>query len=295
MPKKNPPVSKRKDTQCLAFGSVNIRQCRLEQLPGEKTCQMHRNYYKNWLLKRYPPYISVSRLTDRQIEEFRFQIEGNHVEITDEYLKKIPALSHDCYIFLMNLSKKSPSLNPEALKSYVNVIIRPFYHYPISISSFKLKANIKECMTCVLKDVESCTIVYDCVLHFIFTYVFMSEINRVLEDDLEWILENIFIQNSGWSHLLYSTILLENYNKTSEEYIKKSSDPLNTKYIIKLIIAPIVSTLFDIFTIVHKETFDTKMKPLKEELLEKAWHPRRQEYYLSLGYTIEEVFSDVIH
>lgn len=287
-------VSKSSYTQCFAFGTKDVRRCRLECREGEKTCYVHRNYYKNWFLN-HRPFTSKYHITDRQIEEYKFQIQGGHIEISDTYLEKIIPIHYDYYIFLIKCTKKSPSLNPMALQSYINATLQPIYLYPLSISKYKLKENIKECMRTVLFDLESCKIVFSCIISFAFQYMFYTDLNRFSEYDYQWILENLLLENFEWKQLLYSTLMDTLYKEHCELFIHKSSDQVYAKYIIHTYMSPVLNEVLSIFTILYKTKLEDRIRAHKAEILEKAWHPRRLEHFLALGYTIEEVFGDFIY
>jgi len=287
-------LSKTSDNQCLAFGTKDVRRCRLECREGEKTCYVHRNYYKNWFLN-HRPFISKYHITDRQVEEYKFQIQGGHIEISDAYLEKIIPIHYDYYIFLIKCTKKSPSLNPTALQNYLNATLQPIYLYPLSISKYKLKENVKECMRTVLFDLESCKIVFSCIISFAFQYMFYTDLNRFNQHEYQWILECLLLENFEWKYLLYSSMTHVLYKDHCKLFIDKSSDQVFAKHIIDNYISPVVNNVLTLFTILYKTKLEDRVRVHKAEILEKAWHPRRLEHLLAIGYTVEEVFGDFIY
>ena len=119
------------DSQCLAFGVEDKRRCRLQKVPGEKTCKTHHNYYKNWF-KTHRGFTCFNKLTKRQLNEYIFQIEGNHVEITETYVKSLRVCYLDYYVFLLTYKPYSPSIHPEMIVAYLDIAYRPTYMYPMT-------------------------------------------------------------------------------------------------------------------------------------------------------------------
>jgi hypothetical protein len=80
----HPSLYKQKQKQCLAFTKEH-RRCRLEQLNGEKTCSIHRNYYTDWFEKHayILKYIPWEKMTPRIRKELEFQLKFHHVTITE--------------------------------------------------------------------------------------------------------------------------------------------------------------------------------------------------------------------
>jgi hypothetical protein len=85
------------------------------------------------------------------------------------------------------------------------------------------------------------------------------------------------------------------YKDHCKLFIDKSSDQVFAKHIIDNYISPVVNDILTLFTIIYKTKLEDRLRAHKAEILEKAWHPRRLEHLLAIGYTVEEVFGDFIY
>ena len=270
------------DTQCLAFGIKDKRRCRLQKVPGEKTCKTHHTYYKNWF-KTHPGFTSFKRLTKRQLNEYIFQIEGKHVEITEAYIKSLHVSYIEYYVFLLTYKPYSPSIHPQMIHAYLDIAYKPTYAYPMTTDITILKKNIGVCMNFLLQDIESCKIVFKYILDYIIRYVLLIELHESNESYIEWILETTFVENAGWRHLLYSTWPMITFKKRCIEFVKDSVSEFN-KNMVELILEPVMTNTMKLFTVMHKLQLETSITSYKEELIAKAWHPNRLQKWLDMGY-----------
>ena len=116
--------------QCTAF-TVKHKRCVKEA--NDKTCQYHTTYYDNWLGKHPPPIAFRLQLDTK--EEYTFQIEGNHVEITEAYVQSLDTMHmSDYYEYLLHL----PHLRWNCNRRMVNYLILNFLRQPEWIAICRL-------------------------------------------------------------------------------------------------------------------------------------------------------------
>jgi len=166
--------------QCLGYTNDH-RRCRLER-SNERTCNIHRNYYDNWILK-HPLNSYLSYNTRRKINEIKFQLQRGYVKITKDFVYNELSIKHDIeYIFLIKNGNIDPLWNMPLFCYYINNNIH--------------NINI------ILTSPEACM------------YALRYILKSVNNPNWEYILNN-----SGWKQLMCSTILIdelkiENQNDT---------------------------------------------------------------------------------
>jgi hypothetical protein len=289
-------MAKSNDTQCLGFGKKDIRRCRLERRPGGRTCQIHRNYYNNWL-EKHPMFDCTNTVhgpTERQLEEYRFQVKGGHVPISEQYLATIPPRFCTYYVFLLLNTSLSPSLNPKAMSKYIDDLLSPvFTNTNIYFNKESFKQSIVPAMDILLQDLPSCILVFESVLSFIFRYVIMSIILETEVRPIEWILEVLLLENNGWKQLLYCTQPLKLYMEKRKIFLSMNSTVQQMQHAIHMFLDPVVIPILQLFHVVHASRIAASLQPHKEEIIASACHPRRMVRLLDMGYTLEEILEQM--
>lgn len=119
-----PRVASNDLLRCCAWTKSTWKRCRLEQVDGMKTCVQHRAYYDNWLHDH--PAISGWTWGGPSVDEFKFQVENGHVQITTDYVQAIknpPQRGHDYYsdfyMYLVGLPDIDPFCNIPMLAEVV--------------------------------------------------------------------------------------------------------------------------------------------------------------------------------
>jgi hypothetical protein len=183
--------------QCTAF-TVKHRRCVKDA--KEKTCVHHATYYDNWLNKHPPPVAFRLQLDEK--EEYKFQIEGKHVEVTQayvqsmydmhmsdyyEYLLQLPHLPWDCnlrmvYCLILNFLRQPEWIAICRLHMddyFGNMFRNPSFHPPIFLKILltlmdKRQTNRK----------RACEIL-QCILHHpaFEGCMYMSWIHEIREDN----------------------------------------------------------------------------------------------------------------
>lgn len=95
--------------QCLAYTNEH-RRCRLER-NSERTCEIHRNYYTNWITK-HPLNSFLSYNTRRKYNEIYFQLRNGYVRVTKNYINYNFGIGHiQEYMFLIHHANINPLWN----------------------------------------------------------------------------------------------------------------------------------------------------------------------------------------
>ena len=119
--------------QCTAF-TVKHKRCVKEA--SDKTCLHHTTYYDNWFDKHPPPIAFRLQLDTK--EEYKFQIEGRHVEITQAYVQSLDNMHmSDYYEYLLHL----PHIRWNCNRRMVNCLIFNFLRQPEWIAVCRLNLD----------------------------------------------------------------------------------------------------------------------------------------------------------
>jgi hypothetical protein len=281
-------LAKCESVQCLAFGKENVRRCRLERIEGEKTCAIHHNYYTNWF-ENHSPIYSMKDLTDRKRAEYKFQILGNHIQITYDYLQSIHPIYHDYYIFLIGLTNQSPSINPKVLTEYIeNALSHTFVKASI-IQDPSYRAFIHNSLSIVLKDHDSCYIVYNAILSFLFKFIVLTDVFGNTFEYLEQILETLLLENKEWRQLLYSLVPINLYLIRRESYLTHLESSDYKKQLITKTIDPIMMNVLTMMNVIHKTSIAESMRQHTLGIIEKVYHPSRLQKWFDMGYGFETI------
>jgi len=228
--------------------------------------------------------------TDREIEEYKFQIKGGHVPISETYLATIPPRFYSYYVFLVLYTSLSPSLNPTVLAKYIDALMTPaFTNKNCDRAAFK--ESIVSALNIVLQDLPSCILVFQSILSFLFRYVVLSSILETELGYIEWILEIVLLENDAWKQLLYCTQPLKLYMEKRKVFLTSDNVEEQVKNLIHSVLDPMVIPTLQMFNVVHASRVAGYLQPHKEEIIASACHPRRMHRFLDMGYTLEEVLN----
>lgn len=255
-------IAKSENEQCLAFSSKNgPRRCRLEKRPGHKTCNIHRNYYKDWC-ERNVPADKWNFLTHRQQEEYRFQISRGLVEIPAEQIVLLRPSQLDYYTLFMRYTDYSPTINMRCLTEY-------------TFLRSELNQSIEEYM---LKDVETCYIIFKNII--LRSIIICQESQSITMQTVEK-----FLSRPECKQLLFSaklSTLFEVFQQFIYIYAPEWTE-LYDSYEIYKKDGLIQSHLHNAFS-VHVAAIKKYCAIYKEELIAAAWKPSRIQKWLALGF-----------
>jgi hypothetical protein len=278
------------DNRCHAFGHKDIRRCRLERLPEQKTCSIHKNYYKDWLLKNGRSDWQL--LTKRQQNEYVYQIENHLIDIPEYYIKNLNMFDTEYFTIIMKLTHNSPSLNLPCLKSCVRKYLFCYCNFPLDVNNREEYCNTLEPYT---KNVDSSFFTLSVISDFMIERCIHSNIhinsfhNAVLASYNPRMIPEM--SYSYFRCLLFSNKLkkcfitdeikkkvqttapefIEFYNEAS---LQETENPINK----------LVAT----FNQIHSKEIKKRCAIYKEELIKKVWHPSRIQKLLDMGYDICE-------
>jgi hypothetical protein len=283
--------AKSKETQCHAFGKTDVRRCRLECEPGKKTCQVHRNYYLYWF-DTHPPFIDGDKpLTNRKYEEYRFQIQEGHVQITKEYLDSLPLNAFPYYAFILLHTDISPSISKRLLGSYMIELLKPAYSDTVETLSGPFKSSIEHALTLLLRDHKSCIYVFECIVKFVFKYTILEYAFGITNNALDYVLTVLLLNNPLWSQVLHSSLLQTIYAFECKTFKEGYPEDSTYKQLLHTVIDPCMNPFLKLFHTIHKSRLEDTIRPIKEELIAEACHPKRLHFLLEKGHTIDDIFE----
>ena len=283
--------AKSPDTQCHAFGKRDVRRCRLECEPGKKTCKVHRNYYLYWF-DTHPPFIHGDKpLTNRKYEEYRFQIQQGHVQITKEYIESLPLNAFPYYAFILLHTDISPSVSKRMLRSYMTELLKPAYSDDIDTLSGSFRSSIQNAFTLLLRDQLSCTYVFEHIIKFIFKYVILEHAFGITNDALDYVLQVLLLESPHWTQLVHSTVLETMYSAECKTFYEGYPDTSSYKQLVRTAIDPVMIPFLKLFHTTHKSRLEDTIRPIKEELIAEACHPKRLHFLLEKGHTVDDIFE----
>jgi hypothetical protein len=260
-----PQKAKDESQQCCAFNSKDKRRCRLERESNKITCEIHKNYYKDWLQK-HTKQISGgwAIMNPRERVEFVFQISNKYVKLTEYEISALTREQTGFYRLIMKYTDYSPLINGTCLNE---VILQEIDYYT---TVYHLHKQIEY----LLKDVKSVFMILY-ILQMNLIHKSMGSVEKYFD------LLTTFMSAENCRQILYSSYTTDLFNE-NKGFIKKyapyfpEDDGLNCKWIRS-------------FNKLHSKSIVDRMNIYKEELMAKAWHPKRVEAWLDAGLDIEDM------
>jgi hypothetical protein len=247
-------------------------------MPNQKTCCIHKNYYKDWLTK-HPPFYDTDHISIRQLKEYIFQLKNRHVILSESFLTGLAVPYFQYYAFVMRYSDFPIILNshcfytlmasvPRSLCSAAhNNLLQLFIKHLVELAFF-------------LKDPKSCSVVLGYVLYECGRYFIQF---NVPFDTGTFILTNLF-ELPGWRYLLYW--------KGLDEALTKIWDvltvPGSTFWTID-----VFRQHLHLFHMYHGSSIRIHSNLFKEELIANVLHPRRVQRLLDLGYSLDDILDNL--
>ena len=232
---------------CTAY-TKDHRRCRLEKV-GEKTCTIHRNYYKDWFIK-HPVVAYGEHIKGRKLKELVYQLR-NHITVTEKMIKEwesSPGMLHaDNYEFLILHANINPLWSQGLLKSVLFNIIHN-YDWCDRLSS-------------ILTSPEVCNEIFKDLLH-LYEWGF----------DLSW---STLFYPSNWRMVMYSDAFVDIYNDAIEKHKKSPQLIFNLKNF--------VWPFIKILKLYHRHILRDHVGIFKEELMMVCWHPSKIEGWIKSG------------
>jgi len=234
--------------QCTAF-TKDHRRCRLEKV-GEKTCVIHRNYYRDWFIK-HPLYLFNSPyMTKRRRNEVIYQLQ-NHIHIDKNVLELLRyTIYPNEYEFLIKYAYIDPLLIEKSFKLSL-----------IDILWTSIDDVNNDRMDSILTSYEVCIEVFKYSLELF-----------QLGCAVPW---PLLFKSYKWKQVLYSDVLMDIYNDTVTKYRS------NLEYTQKLenCVLPYIIEA----KMLHRKQLRSRIALYKEDLMMFCWHPSRVEKWISDG------------
>jgi len=278
--------AKSEETRCLAFGQTDKRRCRLEKEYGEKTCHIHRNYYINWF-KTHSPFTRIETLTERELAEYKFQLTNGHLLLPKEHVESLPTLYKEYYIFLLEHTKLSPSVNRSLFGDILNRLFLEGYDEGF-MNSTVFRARIDRCFKWALRDTLSCIYVFNAIVLFAYSFAIAVELgdSGYTYTTLETFLDVVLLEYPEWRQLAFSNIPRSLWVDRQAVHEQTEYHPMYKEGVTQTL-KPILNTALTLFQITHESALVERLRPYKEELIAQACHPRHLQRWLDSGYTLD--------
>jgi len=282
----NSKKAKSEETRCLAFGQTDKRRCRLEKEHGEKTCYIHRNYYRNWF-KTHEPFYHIETLTERELAEYKFQLTNGHLLLPREHVESLPGIYKEYYIFLLEHTNLSPSVNRSLFGDILTTVFLRGYEEGFT-NSAPFCASINRCFKWALRDTLSCIYVFRAILDFAYSFALLVELgnSQYTYTTLETFLDVVLLEYPEWRQLAFSNILHDLWADRQAVHEQTEYLPMYKECVTQTL-KPILDTALTLFQITHQSALVERMRPHKEELIASACHPRHLQHWLDSGYTLD--------
>lgn len=268
--------------RCNAFNKKDHRQCRLHACPQSLTCRIHRNYYKDWL-ETHPGFHPLL-VSKREMEEYCYQIKNRFIIIPDSYIAGLEVYYAEYYLFLVIHTGCPAHLNTECLTSITK---RYCYILFNTNNDAETMLEIMDRLCVLFTDVKSIARIFNIVwTEFVWNCV--SHGTHVADAIQQF--HHIFL-NPCWRPLLYIELLFEFHKGMWQRRVMEFEE--NEWIVIDR------SWTFEIFKRMLEEFRDylkritvAHMNIIRQELMEKSLTPKRLNYLLDKGYTLEEIFQE---
>jgi len=269
----HPNRAKSEATQCLAFCKKDIRRCRLERIPNKKTCAIHKNYYSTWIDSHYP-ILAWPTLTQREKEEYIFQVSNRHVVIPEAFIRILTPIEIQYFQLLVGYTDHSPFLNKpcfiKTIQHYANLYVGKPDMFIESLKPYiKTHKDLLFAFTILLEEI----------------FINISRSSQHGFDLLDW-----FMLRGFWRPLLYSTAFMEIFSSERSMFQRlypdqpelwSESEMENPNKPIKKFITNF--NKYQVYLLKKQRSI------FKEDLMAAAWHPRRVEKWLELGLDPEDL------
>ena len=262
-----------KQEQCLAFSRNDHRRCRLRRLYGQKTCSVHRNYYENWF-SNHQPWYRIGWLSDREREEYKFQLSGGHLTIPEHHVRALQPTLGDYYRFLVQYANIPVQWNVNCLSDAILMSMRRlFQEVDGAEKEFAVFLNTPEdCLTVLQNMISAWVRIILQLRQEIGTWISYSK----AYDHLCFIIQS----SEGWRQLIFSTDM-EKLVSTRASILHVAGSVLDT--IDTLYLKPLQKDFLLMFKVHCKAGIRQRMNMLKEELMMVTWHPTKVAAMLEAG------------
>jgi hypothetical protein len=291
------------DSRCHAFGTHDIRRCRLQRTPGQKTCIIHKNYYKDWHRKNNPQYNSFRDLSIRKQIEHIYQVQNKLVDIPESWIQKLHLYDDDYFDLYIKYTDYSPLLNKPCFETGVNRYLFDYYYKDPQTANREFEYLkefdiFEDTLEMYMKNIESTRQIITFISKFIIIRKIIKDFDDI-DESIPLVLEDIelyrqifmtslliHLNTDGFKPLLYSINLGEYIlPKFLQQKIQNHIPELMEFYHAEFLGRPdnIISNIIRCFNRFHSFEIRQRCKIFKEELIQKAWHPKRIEKYVEMG------------
>lgn len=259
-------------TQCCGFTTKGHRRCRLARQSKSLTCYIHRNYYKDWL-NTHSPLVVYENLSQREKEEFEFQLKHRYVTIPETMVCQLTTYQRGYYEVFMKYTDHSASLHPLCLNEV-------FLTSMTTMLNFDHSANYMELY---LKDTDSCICVLTICMHHL-----IWGASGDPEKFIEYL--QIYTRPESWRQLIFATAIEECFLQKSDSlrqtapYSFELWDPFHIQ-----MPEGLVQNFIKEFNLYHSNQIKKRCAIFKEELVATAWRPSRVEAWVEAGMNLEDL------
>jgi len=278
---RNYQVSKTPKTQCTAFTN-NHRRCRLEQLPTQRTCLIHKNYYTDWFTK-HPPPVGLDTLNKRIRDEYIFQIKNKYVIPTKELVESLPDENFmtDYYLLICS-SGIHPFWNKNLLLRCITSLGYDYLKYRFYGLIYN-NSHIYYTLEILCQTEQITHEILKCFLIIIYNIIkkqqSLNDEKRLIKySEFEGYVAELWNHISSSPKMIYVyksrefTNILKQFQEKIAQY--KWSNSLYTN-----ILEPILKDM-EAYT---KVKIRSRVNIYKEELMMVCWSPQRVQSYLEAG------------
>jgi hypothetical protein len=262
--------------RCMAFNKKDKKQCRLYKRPNQKTCYIHRNYYKNWLEARWKNILqkSFNGISKRELEEWTFQLNHRAIKIPVEYVQTLNFFDENFiynYDFLIRYTDISPMEN---VYGFLQCIKYRLSYLDLSTFDVGLEPYMKDWSCCL----------------FIFAILIENILARSNGSTASFLLKMLqCCRSDSWKQLLYSTkfkYLFHEYGNELQRYLGIVYYDFIATDVMSLEKNPI-ECLIKNFNMRHSYDIQRRCLVYKQELIAAFWKPSRIQKWLDNGLDID--------
>ena len=277
-----------KNKCCLAF-TKERRRCRLERT-SRTTCDVHKNYFKDWFTK-HPPFRNYycELENSRIMNEYKTILTGP-LRPTLAYIQSIPDNNDyiSFYMMLVSYTGVNPLLNKPCFKRSIRYAIDEIFGI---YSSHMRTQNIKNAHIVLNILCINTELTYEVFRYIIFytveRMINLQRISTLTEEQLVSLgtsLLTIIFLSDVWRFVFMSHDIKAICKRVSNK-LSVLLDPVKVDYFMNTIVATSIETLKqDIITHIKK-----KCNIYKEDLMMTVYEPSRLQKYLDSGLELEDL------
>lgn len=273
-------------TRCYGFDKTDHRRCRLECRPGQKTCHIHRNYYKNWEFY-LGPWQNTSKPSPRKLDEMRFQYTYGGVVPDENYLREFLNSIYwheytDYYLFMV----QHANLNPMLCYTDMTVILQTSMQHDLTVQS-ETQYKTPALVSAFLKYVGMAPYVRNFFTAKIVQYLMDTQGLDTAFIDYMNLISVIYYTCPEWRELVleakFETNVRDCIGASKKVHPHLNWNDIERRY--NQYAHPILHAV----KVYHRNILKDRMADLKPEIVAAAWHPRRVEKWIEAGLDLDDL------